>query len=115
MGGEETTPAPLIQVKLQSGQKARFRLNFNVKPDGLVDLLLCTHALCFLVVVVLFFKYIISILGVLQILYSIEYLCDISVINYVVLACKLYNKTTKYKQVIISSKMICSYIHLNIS
>lgn len=57
LGGEETTPAPLIQVKLQSGQKAPFRLNFNVKPDGLVDLLLCTHALCFLVVVV-FKKYI---------------------------------------------------------
>lgn len=56
--------------------------------------------------------YIISILRLLHILYSIEYLCDITVINYIVLACKLYNKTTKYRQVIISSKMMCFYYTL---
>lgn len=39
LGGEETTPAPLIQVKLQSGQQSLFRLSFRVKLNGLV--LLC--------------------------------------------------------------------------
>lgn len=41
LGGKEITTAPLIQVKLQSGQESLFRLSFRVKQNGLV-------ALCFM-------------------------------------------------------------------
>lgn len=41
LGGEEATPAPQIQVKLQAGKLSLFRLNFKVKVSELVVRTLC--------------------------------------------------------------------------